>query len=310
MNCFNCGKPNRPGSAFCQYCGQKLDSKAAGETSVISKEAYPPAATYAPPTKPAHPTTFQAKPSEKQMGDAGTQLLDIWGPFAGYGNRGHHASWLLNDLADKANPLHEAVTKRFEQREIPHTKMQWRTLTGKGVQVEQRPFFLIERGITTVALYIGRFGRDLFISQVTYAKGPISSFRVLVLGLMVLFQLYYTYGYGSTLANTIGGYNPFFGSGPDIESILFMLCIIGPLGLLNTVLLALALTFSIYKFLKDKDFLALLRVPPNEFQMDDIVALEKSIEESVRQSLDQVDIDSALMPPKIEQRTDYQRRLI
>jgi hypothetical protein len=40
-----------------------------------------------------------------------------------------------------------------------------------------------------------------------------------------------------------------------------------------------------------------LRTPPNEFQQDDAIALEKAVEETVRQSLDQVDIDVSLMPP-------------
>src|SRR5690606_7440523 len=133
------------------------------------------------------------RPTDMQMGAGGAQAFDIWGPFAGYGNRGNHASWLLDDLAGKADELHRAVTERLQQREIPNARMDWQILSGKGVYVERRPFFLIRRGITTVALYIGRFGRDLFISQVTYAKGPISSFRVIVLALMVLFQLFYMY---------------------------------------------------------------------------------------------------------------------
>jgi hypothetical protein len=63
-----------------------------------------------------------------------------------------------------------------------------------------------------------------------------------------------------------------------------------------------------YKFLTVKDPLMLLRTPPNEFQQDDIVALEKAVEETVRQSLDRVGIDTGVMPPA----SDYgvKRRLI
>jgi len=56
----------------------------------------------------------------------------------------------------------------------------------------------------------------------------------------------------------------------------------------------------IYKFFTEKDPLALLRTPPNEFQLDDTVALEKAVEETVRQSMDVVGIDSGLMPPATE----------
>lgn len=319
MKCGNCGKSNRPGSTFCQHCGQKLADETAG-TMVIEKKAGPQQQAVAG-YSPAQRSMSSAAPAagrsparralaDHQMGGAGSQAMDIWGPFAGYGNRGNHASWLLDGLADKANPLHKAVTARLEQREIPHTRMQWRALTGKGVQVERRPFYLVERGITTVALYIGRFGRDLFISQVTYAKGPISSFRVIILALMILFQLFYVYGYSAVLGDMAGSFNPLLGGGPDFGDLLFMVCVVGPLGMLNTVLLSLAFLFSVYKFLKDKDFLALLRTPPNEFQLDDIVALEKSVEESVRQSLDEIGIDSTLMPPKPERRESYRKRLI
>jgi hypothetical protein len=64
----------------------------------------------------------------------------------------------------------------------------------------------------------------------------------------------------------------------------------------------------VYKFLTEKDPLMLLRTPPNEFQQDDIIALEKAVEETVRQSLDTIGIDSALMPPASEY--GIRRRLI
>lgn len=314
MNCTACGKPNRPGSAFCQYCGQKLSVEVTGSTTVER----PPAATYEPPLGmagagpgvAAPAAALPHSPTDIQMGAGGAQAIDIWGPFAGYGTRGNHAAWLLDDLAGKADELHRTVTERLQQREIPNARMDWQTLSGKGVYVERRPFFLIRRGITTVALYIGRFGRDLFISQVTYAKGPISTFRVIILVLMIIFQLFYMYGYTTALLNTLLESNPLFGQGPDMESILFLLCIVGPLGAINTLLLSLAFLYSLYKWLMEKDLLAILRTPPNEFQMDDIVALERSVEETVRQSLDKVGIDTALMPPKVEQTRASRRRLI
>jgi len=80
------------------------------------------------------------------------------------------------------------------------------------------------------------------------------------------------------------------------------------LGTLNTLGLFLAGLHMVYKFLTDKDPLALLRTPPNEFQQDDVIALEKAVEETVRQSLDAIGIDTALMPPALEY--GIKRRLI
>lgn len=318
MECTKCGKENPAGSRFCQYCGAQI-----GEGAGAAAQA-PPARSPAPASQPrqqqqaartpaagarAATAYSSASPARRQMGAGGTVTMDIWGPFAGYGQRGHHASWLLDNKAEMADTLHSAISERFQQRQVPQAEMGWQNLTGKGLVVERRPFYFIKRGITTVALYIGEFGKDLYVSQVTYAKGPISNVRVVILGLMVLFQLFFMFGFLPALASSAQEFDPFFGTGPSIESLLFLSCVVGPLGINNTLMLGLILLYSIYKWFKEKDFLSVLRVPPNEFQLDDIVALEKSVEETVRQSLDAVglDISDALFTT-----TDYgfKRRLI
>jgi hypothetical protein len=96
------------------------------------------------------------------------------------------------------------------------------------------------------------------------------------------------------LVGSLNSFNPF----SSVSGFpFFLLCVIGPLGALNSFALFLVLIFSVYKWLREKDFLAILRTPPNEFQEDDTVALEKAIEETVRQSLDAIGIDPKLMPP-------------
>lgn len=297
MNCPNCQKENPAESRFCQYCGTTLNAPA-------------PATPSSPVIRPAgQPQVYQPVPASApigQVGGGGTSAANIWGPFAGYGTRGRHVSWLLDDLGQMAEGLHEAVTARFDQRQIPGANRDWRTLTAKGLLVEKRPFYFIKRGITTVALYIARFGQDLYISQVTYVKGPISNIRVAILALMLIFYIYFVTVYSSALLDGFNSFNP-FGSGGRFP--FFLLCVIGPLGTINNFLLGLGLFYSIYKWIKERDFLAILRTPPNEFQQDDTIALEKAVEETVRQSLDQVDIDVSLMPPSQEQ-SFGRRRLI
>ena len=272
-----------------------------------------PPAVRAQPTAPAY-RPAQVQPSAYaqpigQMGRAGLSIVDIWGPFAGYGERGRHVSWLLDNLGDRAEKLREAATNRFQERNIPGARVEPRTLTGRGIAVERRPYYLVRRGITTAGLYIARFGQDLYISQVTYAKGAINPLRVLILALMVLFQLYMTFAYSASVASAVGSFNLMAGlEGLNYEELVTLLCCVGPLGLLNELALILAGLHMIYKFLTDRDPLALLRTPPNEFQYDDIVALEKAVEETVRQGLDAIGIDSALMPPAREY--GVRRRLI
>jgi hypothetical protein len=306
-NCPRCAKANSPNVRFCQHCGLAL-TEAPLSTGDVARPA-----VVAPPTDltsaEAKPRATQEPQAIGQMGAGGFSVADIWGPFAGYGERGRHVSWLLDDLGDRAEDLREAVTHRFRERQIPRAAVQPKTLTGRGVAVERRPYHLIRRGVATAGLYIARFGQDLFISQVTYARGAINPLRVLILALMVLFQAYLVFGYGGSLQSAVDRFDPLRGSwGVSLDRLGFLLCCVGPFGILNTLGLALAGLHMAYKFITDRDPLMLLRTPPNEFQQDDIIALEKAVEETVRQSLDTIGIDTALMPPAPEY--GVKRRLI
>lgn len=312
MNCPKCHKQNPAGSRFCQYCGTELVSVSAPQKPVTQTTPGPVTDRPAPagvssslPRQPARQTAQTAVQGQSpvgQLGKGGTAAGSIWGPFAGYGTRGRHASWLLDDLGHKANDLHNAVTERFHKRQIPGSNMHWQTLIAKGLLVERRPFYFIRRGITTVALYIAQFGQDLYISQVTYVKGPITAVRSIIVGLMVAFALYFTFIYTSVLTGRIesflGGFDLFGSGGAAFPT--FLLCVVGPVGMLNQLLVGLLFIYSLYKWLRERDFLAILRARPNEFQEDDTVALEKAVEETVRQSLDSVGIDAKLMPESQE----------
>ncbi len=153
---------------------------------------------------------------------------------------------------------------------------------------------MLRRGLATVALYIAGFGRDLFVSQASYLKPPISNFRVIVLILMLIFGLYITFIYPFALANSLSGSMEslsIFGGSPDIGGFLGLLCFLGPLGALNNMALLLFFCFSLYKWFREKDFLAGLRVPPNEFNEDDLMAMEKAVEETVRLSLTELKLN-------------------
>lgn len=310
--CPNCGKQNSADSRFCQYCRAQLS--ATPTVSPPSSPAVPPPSGSHAGQRPIVPPTAQPI---GQLGSGGVAPGSIWGPFAGYGTRGRHASWLLDDLGDKAAALHQAVSERFQQREIPATAMRWQTLVAQGVLVERRPYFFLRRGITTVALYIAQFGKDLYISQVTYAKGPISNVRVGILIAMALFQLFFMFSFSDALGGIVermlGSFSLFGGgsSSSGMGLLTFMLCCVFPLGVLNSLAWMFIGVFSVYKYLTEKDALAILRTPPNEFQTDDIIALEKAVEETVRQSLDAIGIDtSGLLPMAEEPVNALTRRLI
>ena len=308
--CTKCGEPNPDNSRYCQFCGNSMPVK---EVQAPSKAT--PLIGQSIPNPYSAPPPRQSGNNIGQLGGGGTVGGSIWGPFAGYGTRGRHSSWLLDNLGDKANALHEAVTQRFQQREIPASTMNWQPLVAQGVLVERRPFYFVRRGITTVALYIAKFGRDLYISQVTYVKGPFSSVRIGILVFMILFQLFFMFSFTDAVAGAaeqmLGSFSLFGGGNSSGSStmLIIMLCCVGPLGFLNTLAWLILLPYSAYKYLTEKDFLAILRTPPNEFQIDDTVAMEKAVEETVRQSLDAIGIDTSLMTPTPENAANM-RRLI
>jgi len=301
MICPNCGATDPGPGLFCMSCGFRLPAPTKAESDQLIPEEQPGP----PSTPPAAPQAISNQPIG-QMGSAGTVPLNIWGPFAGYGTRGRHVAWLINDQGERAETLRDVVAARFERRAIPGATVEPVKLVRQGVLVDSRPYFLIRRGLTTAGLYIARFGQDLYVSQVTYFKGPISSLRVLLLVAALLFVLFYPIAYNSAFSrisvSLLGGVDG------DLLGLMFLTCCLGPIYVLAWLALGILEVFSIYKWLTEKDILAALRVPPNEFDIDDTVALEKSVEQTVREALDAVGIEQRLMPQAAEY--GFRRRLI
>lgn len=308
MNCPNCGTPNDGNNRFCLRCGSPMAAAVIAQPPPVTAMPTQPAtqtmlggvAGASPVTPP--PNVYSAPPPPSSAygqpglyGAPGTTGLNIWGPFAGYGSRRRHVGWLLNSEGHHARDLQAEVEQRFREREVPGTAITNQTLQAQGVIVETRPYFILRRGLVSLALYIAQFGKDLFISQVAYLKPPISNLRAIVVAAMGLFWLWMTFAYSSAVMGQFGGFagsfNPFGGAQSDPGGLVTLLCVIGPLGAVNNVLLFILLIYSVYKWLTEKDFAAALRVPPNEFNEDDLMAMEKAVEETVRQSLTAIKLD-------------------
>jgi hypothetical protein len=313
MNCPNCNTPLRPNATFCGNCGQKIGPGAApavppqpaapiAPTAVIPPVSPIPAG---PPPPALHPLP---QPVIPQLGATGTST-SIWGPFAGYGTRRQHTAWLLEGLGIRAEELRNQIADLFNCRQIPNARIAQITLTGQGVAVEQRPFYRVQRGLATVFLYVARFGEDLYISQVSYIKGPISLLRVLVgVALLALVGMWLV-NIIALMANLsdVASAGPFGRAEPN-GALVSALCCTGLFGPLALLALVAGLAFSVYKFLTEKDLLALLRSPLTEFQEDDIVSMEKAVNETVRKSADLIGIDLKLLAPGEAYRSG--RRLI
>lgn len=304
MNCSQCGTSNETSSRFCLRCGAALVVPATTVPPTTfaqptAPQSSQPPATWAQPTTPQSYPQYQAPvgygpqsgyPLRPYYGASGIAGLNIWGPFAGYGTRRRHVGWLMDGEGARASDLLIRVESKYKEREIPGSQLTKENLTGRGVIVETRPYFVLRRGLASLALYISQFGNDLFISMASYLKPPISNFRLLLAGSMLVFQFFMTFVFPFAMSGAMGSLsnalNPFGpSSGGGLGPLLFISCVIGPLGALNSFALFLLLGFSLYKWLTEKDFLAALRVPPNEFNEDDLMAMEKAVETTVRQSL-------------------------
>jgi hypothetical protein len=266
----------------------------------VNVPPYPPSGSapqyQQPGYVPPYPPPGGAQPVV-QMGATGLSPFNFWGPFAGYGTRGRHVAWLLGTIGDRADTLRNAIELRFNARLIPDAVVTQSVLTGRGIVVEQRPYFLIQRKIATAGLYLARLGDDIYISQVTYARSPISYGRIAVLVMMLIFQTFFLIGgFGSAINSLSSSGIPGLGGGPDIGALARFVCCLGPLGLLNTFALLAAGLMTVWRTVTDKDPLAILRTSLNEFNQDDVIALEKAVEETVRECMDQVGIDRRLLP--------------
>lgn len=307
MICPSCQSPNDANNRFCLRCGTALTAATPAPAATVSPPLYQPSNPPPPPAAtagnwpPAQQTTYPPPYAQQPAGyappttitiPANLSTLNLWGPFAGYGTRRRHIGWLMNNEGQRRDDLINRVETKFKERDIPGAFVSRQVLEARGVLVENRPYFILKRGLVSTALYINQFGRDLFISLASYLKPPISNVRVLVVAGMVLFQLYASVS-TSSLFNAASSFgNPFGGPSADaLGNAAWILCCVGPLGAFNSLALFLLVAFSAYKWLTEKDFLAALRVPPNEFNEDDLMAMEKAVEETVRQSLTDIQLN-------------------
>ncbi len=213
-----------------------------------------------------------------QMGQGNVSLANLWGPFAGMGERLEHRPYYLDGQGHLTDQVRQMVAERFHQREVPGATGAHQMLSVQGIAVEGRPYQIFRRGVGTVALYIGPWGRDLYISTVSFALGAVSPVRV---GLLVLLALTACISF-----LRLGAYTPLVDPFPVLS--LFFSGILLPA-------IPIFLVYAAYRAVQQRDYLAVLRSPINEFQMDDLTALDILVDRAVRQSLDDLDIDLSLL---------------
>lgn len=318
--CTNCGSNNEDNNQFCLNCGKRLPNLPVQPAIVRQpmpnqpQSINPQRRPVAPPLPPSlgamPPINYpagagQVNPSAFSQASS-SNSASIWTPFAGLGKKNKHEGWLMDGKGHFAEDLVQKVTQKFSERQIPGAKVEKRILQTRGVLVEKRPYFMISSQQNSAALYITQYGKDLFISLTTFLKSNISKARLIVLSgvgfiwFITTLILVISFVGLSAYLQSLGSMDFLFSdSSPSvpIETILLGVCASGPANLLTSLMLTVFAGFSFYKFLSEKDFLALLRARPDEFLEDDLMALEKAVEQTVKISIDEIGLDPNDLKP-------------
>ncbi|GAC1631266.1 MAG: hypothetical protein NVS4B11_31460 [Ktedonobacteraceae bacterium] len=319
MACPQCAYSNPDQSAFCVRCGNNLFSS--GQTgqftsgfnnppvfNASSSVNVPPPVYAQPPVgalnvpgmQPSSqnwPAPSSAPLYPTQMG-TGQGMASIRRAFAGHGHLVMHFSWLLEGKYAQAVPARNAVMDMFHQRNASGLKAGPEKLMERGLLMEERDYITVQRGVSTVFVYVAPAGQDLYISRATTVLPVISYFRVAILALALITMLLGFISQGAlTSPQSYSGYGS---PGPAIGSIVAagFLAFLAYCLFLGFIVLAIR---SFVNWLVEKDFWFFLRPNYlNAFQLDDIALLEHTSDNIVRDAVKHLGLDATKItaPPQ------------
>lgn len=245
-------------------------------------------------------------PRFQQMGTGQRAQIGFFAPFAGKGRRADFWANLFDGLGHRAEEVFQSAQQKIGARQIPDAFANVEVLTDQGIIVEQRTFFTIKRGVATVSLYIAPFGNDLYISWDTFVLPKLSLTKI-ALAVLLLAAPVLACGVSFlsmtmlSSAATAASRDPFGRGASDLVGALtpllcLTLCCVGPLALISFFTLPSAFRTVVYTTLTERDPLAILRGDVSEFQQDDIIALEQAVHHTVLMTLDEIGIDTKILP--------------
>jgi hypothetical protein len=240
-------------------------------------------------------------PGIEQLGRGQRAQMGFFAPFAGKGQRADLWAGLFDNLGGHADQAFAIIQQKLDAKQIPDAVCRVEKLTDQGISVEQRDYFVIQRGVTTVALYVARFGTDLYVSWDTFVLPLVSRIRVVVaavllaapvltcclLGIAPFLSVGSAFGGSNGLGNLLGSLS-------CVSSLLFCFLVIP--ALISLILVPGALVATVRAALIDRDPLAILRGQVSDFQQDDILALEQAVHHTVLRTLDEIGVEAKLIP--------------
>jgi hypothetical protein len=213
---------------------------------------------------------------------------------------------LFDGLGVRADQTFQSVQRKLAARQIPNAESKIETLTDQGVVVEQRTFLTVKRGVATVALYVAPFGADLFVSWDTFVLPLVSRIRVAIAMILIACPLLSCCVLPFLSTTVLGpltstaSRDPFGVLSGLLGTLSCLLplvcCLLGIPTIIALLVLPPAFFATIRSAIIDRDPLAILRGSVSEFQQDDIIALEQAVHHTVLQTLDEIGIDTKIIP--------------
>lgn len=188
---------------------------------------------------------------------------------------------LVEDMGDKADEVRSDALERLKLKEMPETSLKGQ-VAHNGKWSEKRDYVFIRTypGATT-AIYIGKHGKDLYVSWRTWLAAQLNGFLIVILLGIAVLGGYLTFG---TRQVSGGFFNPY----SYTETWVF--------GWAASSIVILLLEVWLVSFagrvVKGNPY-AFFFIEPNVFDAEDISAMSLSAHKTILRSLDNAGIDTS-----------------
>ena len=224
-------------------------------------------------TKQIDKRTGQYTPSPRKV-NATQGFVLVGNQHAQMGELVHMWADLIEGAGEQAEGFVEQLLSSLSTRQIENARLRWDHLNASGFLVPSRQMLFCKRRPVTVAIYIARQGRDLYVSWRAFVQGKFAwSKALLAVAVSVLVTYFMTFGF------TLSG-----------DPLLLIQYRFIDIVLVFVVIVVLSALFGV--FFRYGDAEALWRGRIQELHYDDIVSLTLAVHNSILQAADQVGIDT------------------
>jgi hypothetical protein len=272
--CPNCQTPNAAESLFCQACGSRLMQ--GGEQPVSRQSRVGGSGFQEPGSVGTRGRTYFSPIPLDKLGER----LDGWAE-------------LIEDAADKRESVMAAFEEEFQHKQIPQVNLSLSQLTPGGMVGKRRNYHLFQSYTgATMAVYIGEFGKDLYISWELFVRAIIKWRNI---------------AYMAGIAGFLGLCPALVGQNIFEEVLLtLVMWLFSIVGWLIPVGIVALIAGRVMK----GSFLAFFVEEIDLFSADDVTAMMFAVHKSLLKALDTVGLDTSLLRSKDKFMAGRRERII